>query len=279
MSRKKSRKRKKFSYSSNLVDIVLNIYGEEEFLPRCLDAIPEAAGDVTYRVIAVDNASPGDGIWDILRGRNDVAKVRLKENVGYPGGMNAGFIRGSAPLVVFLTADVFLYPGAIENMIRTMDDPDIGVAAGKWIFPDDPAPPHSPPGTIQHAGMAFNIQGKPFHIFIGWSPDHPKVNEKRDMAAVTGACFITRRRLFKTIGGFNEAYGKGTYEDVEYCFSVREHGLRVVYDPSIEGEHYAGGSLIKGAGKGGNGFDIFRNESIFKARFAHMLVWDEWRYW
>ena len=60
MSRKnRSKRTKSLQQSSNwLLDIVICVYGKFDLLTRCLDAIPEAAGDIKYRIILVDNNSP-----------------------------------------------------------------------------------------------------------------------------------------------------------------------------------------------------------------------------
>jgi GT2 family glycosyltransferase len=96
------------------------------------------------------------------------------------------------------------------------------------------------------------------------------------MSAVTGACFITRRSLWKEIGGFFEGYGKGTFEDMEYCFAVRRRGAKVIYTPLAVGYHLVNGSRLNGAGEG---FALSDNEQLFRMRNRDLLNWDEWRFW
>lgn len=276
--------------SFRLLDIAMPIYGEWSLAEKALQAIPAAAEGLNddYRVTVVDNGTPewtdehgnvidpkdqATAIRDIL-GRGDKF-FRLRENAGYPGGMNAAVNRGQAPLILLLTADVVLQPGAITTLVKEMDNPDVGIAGPKLVFPQES--PHGPPETIQHAGINFNIKGDPIHTFIGWSKDHPKVNEKVQVPAVTGACFITRRKLWNQIGGFNEIYGAGTYEDMEYCFAVRNLGKHVVYVPEAWGYHFVGGSIKQGAGK--QGFNLPMNRTQFRGRWAGMLSWDEWTRW
>ena len=202
--------------------------------------------------------------------------LRVDKNIGYPGGMNYASQRGFAPLILFTSADVLLKPGAIATLVREMDNPEAGIAAPKLLFPEVNSP-HGPPGSIQSAGTAFNIKGRPYHIFIAWRPDNPRVNIRRDsMSAVTGACFITRRSLWKEIGGFFEGYGKGTFEDMEYCFAVRRRGAKVIYTPLAVGYHLVNGSRLNGAGEG---FALSDNEQLFRMRNRDLLAWDEWRFW
>ncbi|KKL89818.1 hypothetical protein LCGC14_1910890 [marine sediment metagenome] len=277
--------------SKYLLDITLPVYGEWALAETAINAIHEAAQGLNggYRLIVVDNGTPAfimeegeklvephiqaERVREILRPQDQF--VRLKENVGYPKGQNEAARRGRSPLILVLTADVVLEPGAITKMVKEMDDPTVGVVGPMLIFPE--GSPHGPAGTVQHAGIAFGIRGKPFHIFIGWSPDHPKVNKKRDMLALTGACFMTRRVLWDQLGGFQEVYGAGTFEDMDYCFSVRSLGGRIVFLPSARATHFVGGSIKQGAGQ--QGFPLQVNETIFKGRWAQLLAWDEWKIW
>ena len=166
-------------------------------------------------------------------------------------------------------------PGSIEEAVKEMDDPSIGVVGCKLIFPE--GSPRGQAGKVQHAGLATNLAADVFHIFIGWSADHPKVNTRREMNAITGAAFMTRRNLFMQAGGLNTMYGRGTFEDVEYCAKMRMLEKKVVYAPTVAGVHYVGGSIDEGANEGG--FALKQNQSLYMAQMAGAVTWDEWRYW
>lgn len=286
-------KKKEKIQKSHLIDIVMPIYGEfglAEKATGCIKAAVEPLEDSDYRVILLDNGTPpwvaADGdkriepnqmaepVKGLLRPQDNL--FRVEQNMGYPGGVNFCVSKGRSPLICVLTTDVFLEPGAIHTMVRAMDDSNVGIVGIKLLFPLDMESPHGPGGTIQHAGLAFDIRGKPYHPFIGWSADHAKVNHRREMAAVTGACFITRRNLWDQVGGFDQRYGLGTFEDIDYCFAVRSTGKRIIYEPAAVGYHLVSGARLQGANQ--SGFNIPMNETIFRGKWAHALAWDEWRY-
>ncbi len=277
--------------SKPLIDIILPVYGEWALAQEAIKSIEVGTQGLSdkYRLIVVDNGTPAfttnDGITitpeaqakdlkELLRTQD--AFVRLEDNRGFPGGVNEGVKRGKAPLVMILSSDIVLIEGAIAAMVREMDDPSVGMLGIKLLFPE-PESKFGPPGTIQHAGHSINIAGQVTHIFIGWSRKHPKVNKRREMVSVTGAVFMTRRALWNKIGGLSEDYGKGTYEDIDYCFNVHAHGQKVVYTPYAEAYHMVGGSINHGAEK--EGFNLSVNEQIFKGRWINQLAWDAWRYW
>jgi GT2 family glycosyltransferase len=122
-------------------------------------------------------------------------------------------------------------------------------------------------------GLETNIHGKWIHQFIGWSSDHEKVLAQRNVYAVTGAALLTRRVLWNKVGGFDEDYGLGTYEDTSFCLSVRELGYNIVVVPEAKGTHYTGAT----AEKYGIPYPMDRNRMIFLQKWQHKLAWTEWK--
>ena len=67
--------------------------------------------------------------------------------------------------------------------------------------------------------------------------EHPSVNERRFVNAVTGACFLIRRAIWDELGGWDERFGKGVYEDVDLCWQARQRGYQVVYQSAAQLYH------------------------------------------
>lgn len=295
-------KRKRQSERNHELDIIIPVYGRPDLLRECLQAIPLAGFDVDYKLIVVDDKSPAQAAMDLIYNTVDLMNgarlLKNEVNKGFPATANRGAGLGNSPAILFLNSDVILKPKAIRTMLDTLwgdhipqgalDHPEkmkIGIVAPKLVFPEGGHNPSRPGGKIQHAGIAFNGSGKPFHVLIGWSAEHPKANLPRSMQAVSGACMMIRRETWSAIwrnyqssgdpsggGGFNEIYGIGTYEDIETCFSARGLGWRVVYEPAAVGVHHVGASI----GQQSGGYPLGRNEAIFKARCGHLIIWDEW---
>jgi len=98
---------------------------------------------------------------------------------------------------------------------------------------------------------------------------------QRDVYAVTGAALMTRRNLWHKIGGFNEAYGQGTFEDVEYCMIARELGYNIIVAPDAKGTHYTGAT----AERNQIGFPLQQNRITFLQKWANKLKWTSWERW
>ncbi len=263
-----------------LVDVIILVHGRFDLLEQCLNALPEAFEDISYKVYIFDNASPNKVEADKFYETHKNATIaRSKENLGFPRACNLAFIRGTSPLVFFLNSDVILRPGSMIHLVSAMDDPKTGVAGMKLLFPEHTDLPQNeverPAGKVQHVGLSTNIRADIFHQFLGWSEDHPKVNAMRDVYAVTGAAMMTRRRLFQEAGKFNEIYGQGTFEDVDYCLTLRKMGYNTVVEVKAIGIHHTGATAVTYQ----IGYPLNENRVLFLQKWQKFLDWTEWVSW
>lgn len=147
-------------------------------------------------------------------------------NLGFAPANNIalGYARGD--YVCFLNSDVFpKEPGWLEFMLETAANPEIGVTGALLLFEDD---------SVQHEGLAFERLPE----FDNWVfCTHPRKglacrNEMtvKRVPAVTGACMVMRTPLARAVGGFDEAYAIGDFEDVDLCLKLRERGLSCAVD-------------------------------------------------
>lgn len=271
-------KQHKSSATPKLVSIIIAVMGRFDLLDKCLNSIPKAAGNISYQVILVDNNSPKEEAQPFYSNRDDFVLIRNRENVGFPKACNQGARRSTSPLLFFLNSDVILEENALDYLVRDLDDPNIAVSGMLLKFPeyaDGLNQDVRPSGKVQHVGMETNIHGNWIHVFVGWDADNPKVLNMRDTYAVTGAALLTRRKLFMDLGGFQEGYGLGTYEDVDFCMSVREKGYNIVVNTKAVGTHYTGAT----AEHYRIGYPKDQNRLLFLSRWANKLQWTEYQRW
>jgi O-antigen biosynthesis protein len=161
--------------------------------------------------------------------------VRLTRNAGFPLANNLAVGQARGPLVVLLNSDVLpTRPGWLGRMAAFYDStPDIGALGVKLLFEDD---------SIQHAGMYFQreiesgVWGNK-HYFKGFHRDFPEARISRPVPAVTGACLMIERELYQGLGGLNEDYVRGGYEDSDLCLRLALQGRRNWYLADVELYH------------------------------------------
>jgi len=281
-------------FSKNDVDIVIPVYGKFDLLTRCLSAIPAAIGSFRYKIFLFDNASPegADEFYSNLKESgsippDQISIFRSKTNIGFPSACNRAAMKGVGDYVFLLNTDCIMHPGSIEQLIRMMKaDNTIGVSAPMLLFPSeqelidtgfttDEVIMSRPPGKVQHIGLDTSITGDIIHTLISWSPENPKVMKVDTAYAVTGAALLTRRFIWNKIGGFWEGYGLGTYEDVDYCLTVRGLGYNIKIVPSAVGTHYVGATALSYQMY----YPLNENKAKFLQRWGNKLQYTEWERW
>lgn len=265
-----------------LVDIVVTTSGRFDCLEKCLNALEEQTF-TQFKVNLVDGASPAEeriartDLFEEGWGYEFETK-RLQQNNGFPSVANEGARMGKAPLILFLSDDVVLTPIALDIMVKKMDDPTIGITGAKLLFPTDSQQGFRPAGKVQHIGLAVNIRGEIVHPLIGWDSDNPKCNISQEVFAVTGACFLIRRNLFEKAGGFDLIFGRGTYEDVNLCLTVRAMGSKIYIDTNALAYHHVGATIEK---RPEFAYDLQGNSLIFLSRWKNsgFIQYDEWKFY
>ncbi len=204
--------------------IVIPVLNRLDLTQQCLDELFKVTDGILYEVIVVDNGSD-DGTAEYLASLGEKIRVISNpENLGFAVACNQGARVARGDHVVFLNNDTIPLRGWLRAMVGIVDaEPDVGVVGSKLLFPD-----HS----VQHAGIAMSREyGTPYHIYRGAPEDAPSVNRRRDLNGVTAACMLVRRSAFEQVGGFDEGY-RNSFEDIDLCFRLVQHGHRVVYEPS-----------------------------------------------
>jgi GT2 family glycosyltransferase len=247
-------------------DVVIVTGGRWDTLKECLDALPD-----NVNVFLIDNASDAEERISNAELFEGLQTKRLQKPLGYAAANNEGARMGSAPYILFLNDDCILREGAIDRMVETLKQPEVGIVGAKLTFPATSTHPNRPAGKVQHVGLALNIRGEVVHPLVGWSPDNPKTCVTREVWGVTGACLMTKRQVFNRLGGFEVAYGMGTYEDADYCLKVRSSGLRIILNADAVATHYAGAT----AEKKQVSFPLAYNAMVFKSRWLNspLMSW------
>jgi len=223
------------------VDVVIPIYGQADLVKASVESVLKTVKNA--RLILVDDHSPDDEVGqllDIYQGHPWITVIRLEDNQGFIGATKLGAEQGQAPYILFLNSDTrAIEPNWLGKMIP--QDPQIAVVGAKLLFSQNMPGPLA--GTIQHAGVARNLQGEPFHPYLGWRADAWEVNRQIEVNAVTGGCFLVRRKVWNELGGWDPMFGKGVYEDVDFCWRVRKAGYKVLYQPTVTLYHHSSASI------------------------------------
>jgi len=263
------------------LDVCIPVYGAFNTLKENINALSKACGDLKWKFYMVDDKSPEDietikKFYAEMRQHPNYGNIDYhKNNTGFPKTVNDCVRLGCADYILILNTDVIMQEKSVEIMLNHLKaNDDIGIIAPKLLFFPDSQDMGRPAGKIQHCFMVYDINGKPYHAFNGWDANHPFVNRVKDVNCVTGACMLTRRKLWEKIGGFDLDCGKGTYDDVIYSMEVRLRGMKIRYLPQAVGFHYTGMSVEKYK----TGFPLNKNYMLFKSKYGDKVPYDDFLY-
>lgn len=187
----------------------------------------------------------------------EIASVQRNDvNVGFGANCNLAARRADGDVLFFVNQDVYAVPewsrGWDNALLAAFDEPRVGIVGARLLFPD---------GRVQSAGGRFDGALQPYHPCLGWTqPRHPEVATAREMPWVTGAAMAVRRWVWETLGGFDSAYERGYWEDVDLCCRARERRIVVWYEPSV--------TLIHSVGSSGGNPMFMRNAQVFYQRWV-----------
>ena len=91
---------------------------------------------------------------------------------------------------------------------------------------------------------------------------HNTINVMKDCSAVTGACLLTTKKIFKQVGGFDNQFDI-YYGDSDLCLKIQDAGYRIVYTPFTELLH-DGSSSISHWHAGASFFDVENHQAFIK---------------
>ncbi len=210
------------SSASERVGAVVVDFHAESALAQCVESLRlEGVRDI----VVVENGTPGSTV-SAVSGQG-VTIVAPGINLGYGRGANRGVARlGDFDLVLISNPDVVVHHGAIETLVAALDaQPTVGVV-GPQIRRLD--------GTVYPSHRVFpNFWLAGVHALLAplW-PDNPATRRYRSRHSdgtvdwVSGACFMVRREVFESVGGFDERYFMFA-EDMALCWDVRQRGWGV----------------------------------------------------
>jgi GT2 family glycosyltransferase len=219
------------------ISIIIPMRDRVELLVRCVQSIVRETSYSPYEIVIVDNDSETEQARAFLAG----TKHRV---LNYQGPFNFSAINNFAveqtenPWLLFLNNDTEVIDGDwLSTMAEHIQRPEVGAVGPRLLYPDD---------TVQHGGIVVGVGGIAEHAFRGFPAESPGVCRQlqvtRNYSAVTGACLMTRRDVFKKIGGFDEERLPVTFSDVDLCLKIRRAGYLIVYTPFARLYHHESGT-------------------------------------
>jgi GT2 family glycosyltransferase len=206
-----------------------------QFLPSVLEHTQTSSVDV----VVADNGST-DGSLAFLQ-TQPVRIIQLDQNYGFTEGYNRAIAQVDADYVVLLNSDVEVTPHWLDILLEYMDSHPHTMAVQpkviSWHSQQDYIAGKIPAVRFEHAGAAggmMDILGYPYcrGRILGYvEEDNGQYDSVIPIFWATGACFLTRTRIYRELGGLDaqffahqeEIAPNHNYLECEFLQSINHH--------------------------------------------------------
>jgi GT2 family glycosyltransferase len=146
-------------------------------------------------------------------------------SLGFAGASNVGASIARGEYILFMNSDIWIdSPSPIDRAVDAVQAGRFSILGFRLLYED---------GSIQHDGMIFRAESLMHDLYV---VDHPAkgtpaetrpVDSIAPRPAVTGALMLMRNDLYQELGGFDQAYVRGDFEDADLCLRARAAGHEI----------------------------------------------------
>jgi GT2 family glycosyltransferase len=240
------------------VSVIVLTWNALSHTRRCVASLLEHT-DPRHELIFVDNgSSDGTVEWlgQLARCQPRVQVVLNDANLGFAAGNNRGLAAARGDFMVLLNSDTVVTPGWLERLLKpALDDPRVGLVG---------------PLTNNVTGVQkldrVDYDQRTLAGLDRFAAGHAAAHAGQVAHALwlVGFCLLIRRGVLERLGGLDEVFGQGNYEDTDYCLRAFLAGYRTVLAKDCFIHHVGSASFDAGGVDyrrqlNGN-FEIFRRK-------------------
>lgn len=231
-----------------LVNIVVLTTNQFAFIEKCLISV-FSSNYKNITVYLVDNNSNKEEYFNFYNKFKTNKKIhfyRRKNALGFGNACNFGIRKIKRGYIVLLNDDMLVTKNWLDSIIEYMEkNPDVGVCQPKIKSMRER-------DRFEYAGGAggfIDIYGYPFcrgRIFYTLEKDRGQYNDIRNIAWASGNCLVTKVEVLRKVGLLDDLFFI-IGDEVDLCWRMHFHGLRIVYIPSSTVFHYGSGTIGENA--------------------------------
>lgn len=219
------------------VSIVLLSYNSPEMLNESIKSILKRSFYPNFELIIVDNNSNKETI-NILNKYKNNSKIKLvfnKKNYGFAKGNNIGLKKSNSEYIILLNNDILVTPGWISRLLFYTKKRNIGLVG----------PATNSIGNEAKIDIKYKLKNitdmenkAREYTSLHWG----ETLEVRNIAAF---CWMMSKKTYKRIGSLDERFGRGMFEDDDYCKRIINDKKQIIIVDDVFIHHYGGVSFKK----------------------------------
>jgi GT2 family glycosyltransferase len=242
------------------------------FLELCLKSVQQAVATLDAEIIVVDNHSTDDSCAMVKQLFPDVKLIENKENSGFSKGNNLGVALAKGDYICILNPDTVVAEDTFIKLLKFAADKEkLGIIGCRLINGSGNFLPESKRNIPYIKASLFKLIGNSKRYYAS----HLKENETGKVAVLVGAFMFLKRKLYNSIGGFDEDYFMYG-EDIDLSYRVLKSGCDNYYYADATVIHFKGESTLKDkqyAKRFFGAMQIFYRKHFKRHVIFDMMVW------
>jgi GT2 family glycosyltransferase len=242
-----------------LASVIVPVFNQLGFTRPCVSALGRHTRR-SWELVVVDNGS-NDGTAAYLAGLRDAAPFSLTvisntTNRGFPAACNQGLAAARGEYLVLLNNDAVVTDAWLDQLIALADSaPDIGMAGpvSNYASPPQLVPdvPYADLGAMDRFASEWRRQNRGRWL---------------EASKLSGFCLLMKRRALEAVGGLDEQFGLGLFDDEDLSLRMRQAGFRLALALDLFVHHFGSRTFV---GAGIDTASLFReNRDRFEAKWG-----------
>jgi len=201
------------------ISIIIPAYNAIKYTKECIDKVYAVGSAHSFEVIVVDNASSDETQTEMEAEsleRQNLSYYRLKDNLGFAGGVNFGIQQAKGQYVVILNNDTLPTSGWLDEMVNVFENnPTVGIVSPVTNYVGE-----GPQLELE----AADIDPKEIDTYASKLKGRGVYHEPGRLVFF---CVMIRKNVIEQIGLLDEGYIKGNFEDDDYCLRAILSGYKL----------------------------------------------------
>jgi GT2 family glycosyltransferase len=212
-----------------LISVVIPNHNGAGYLEACLRSLLAQTYE-NMEIVVVDNASQDQSAEIVQRTAPGAILLRLNQNLGFAGGVNAGIRSSQGKWIAVLNNDTEVAPDWLAACAEAIhNQPDAVYFASKILDFTDRSRIYSAGDCFLRTGIGYR-RGQD-------QKDRQDFEEKCEIFSACGCAAIYRKDLMEKTGGFDERFF-AYLEDVDLGLRLQAAGYRGYFIPEARVYHY-----------------------------------------
>lgn len=238
------------------ISVVIIAYNQCEYTKKCIESIKENV-KVNHEIILIDNASTDETNKIFTKEIPYVRYYRNNENLGFPKAANQGISFALGDFILLLNNDTIVTENSFERLLElAKNNPEIGLV-----------------GPLSNEVSGLQRDKEANYKSLDEMFEYAKALREKNKGQVLHfprvafLCTLIKREVIDKIGGLDERFSPGNYEDDDFCLRAQLAGFKTVIAKDVFIHHY-GSKSFKANGEKAYAERLLKSQKIFVEKWG-----------